>query len=475
MEYVPKKHQIIAADFLRAHDRCALFLDMGLGKTVVTLTRIKELIDALVIRRALVIAPLRVAETTWSTEAEKWDHLKGLRVSCVIGDADRRKRRLATDADVYVINRENVQWLVEGLQGRWPFDCVVVDELSSFKNHQAKRWRYLRRVIKSSDYVIGLTGTPAPNGYMDLWPEIYLIDNGEALGNTVGKYRDKYFNPGRRNGQVVWEWVLKPGAKEAIDSKIKPFCLSMSKEDWLEMPPLMTNIVSVHIDRKERAVYNQLMRDRVLPLLNGELSTMQDMDSAVVGSTAAVLSNKLLQMANGAVYDEDGQVYRIHDKKLDALEELLGATGDNVLVFYNYKHDRDRILERFPEARVLEGPKDIEDWNAGEIRIMLCHPASAAYGINLQQGGHTVAWFGLPWSLELHEQANARLHRQGQEYPVMVHYIVASGTLDERVLRVLQQKDAVQASLLNALKDFVKEEDKICLTSSTSLATELLR
>ena len=365
--------------------------------------------------------------------------------------------------------------MIEGLQGKWPFDMVVIDELSSFKNHQAKRWRFLRRAIGTSDYVIGLTGTPAPNGYMDLWPEMYLIDGGEALENTIGKYRDKYFNPGRRNGQVVWEWVLKAGAKEVIDNKIKPFCLSMSKEDWLDLPPLMTNIVSVHIDRKERTIYNQMLRDRVLPLLKGELSTMQDMDSAVVGSTAAVLSNKLLQMANGAVYDEDGQVYRIHDKKLDALEELLGATGDNVLVFYNYKHDRDRIMERFPEARVLEGPKDIEDWNKGEIRIMLCHPASAAYGINLQQGGHTVAWFGLPWSLELHEQANARLHRQGQEYPVIVHYIVASGTLDDRVLRVLQQKDAVQSGLLNALKDFVREEDKICLTSSTSLATVPLR
>ena len=437
------------------------------GKTVVTLTRIKELVDACVVRRVLVIAPLRVAESTWSTEAAKWDHLQGLRVAKVIGEADRRKRALATDSDVYVINRENVQWLVEGLQGKWPFDCVVIDELSSFKNHQAKRWRYLRRVIKASDYVIGLTGTPAPNGYMDLWPEIYLIDNGEALGNTVGKYRDKYFNPGRRNGQVIWEWTLKPGAKDAIDSRIKPFCLSMSKDDWLDLPPLMTNIVTVSIDRKEGQVYNQMMRDRVLPLLEGELSTLQDMDSAVVGSTAAVLSNKLLQMANGAVYDEDGNVFRIHDKKLDALEELLGATGDNVLVFYNYKHDRDRILERFPDARQLEGPQDIDDWNAGKIRIMLCHPASAAYGINLQQGGHTVAWFGLPWSLELHEQANARLHRQGQEHPVMVHYIVAKGTLDERVLKVLQQKDAVQSSLLDALKDFALE-DKKCLSNFIS-------
>lgn len=458
MEYIPKKHQQIAAKFLRDHDRCALFLDMGLGKTVVTLTRIKELIDATVVRRVLVVAPLRVAESTWSREAEKWDHLHGLRVSCVIGEAAKRKRALAVDADVYVINRENVQWLVEGLQGTWPFDCVVIDELTSFKNHQSKRWRMLRRAIGASDYVIGLTGTPAPNGYMDLWAEMYLIDGGEALGKTIGAYRDKYFNPGRRNGQVIWEWNLKPGARNVIDTKLKPMCLSMSKEDWLELPPLTTNILEVTIDEKERRVYNQMLRDRVLPLLDGDLSTMGEMDSAVVGSTAAVLSNKLLQMANGAVYDENGGVFKIHDKKLDTLQELVDSVGDNLLVFYNYKHDKDRILERFPDARCLEGPQDIDDWNAGKIRMLLCHPASAAYGINLQQGGHTVAWFGLPWSLELHTQANARLYRQGQEHPVIVHYIVAKDTLDEKVLRVLQNKDAVQQGLLDALKDYVKEE-----------------
>lgn len=458
MEYVPKKHQEIAAKFLSDHDRCCLFLDMGLGKTVVTLTRIKELVDACVVKRVLVVAPLRVAESTWGSEAEKWDHLAGLRVSVVVGDAKKRKRALATDSDVYVINRENVQWLVEGLQGKWPFDCVVLDELTSFKNHQSKRFRYLRRVIGTSDYVIGLTGTPAPNGYMDLWPEIYLIDGGDALGRTVGQFRDKYFTPGRRNGQVVWEWNLKPGAKEAIDAKLKPMCLSMTKEDWLTLPPLTTNIMEVIIDEKERRVYDRMLRDRVLPLLDGELSTMQDMDSAVVGSTAAVLSNKLLQMANGAVYDENGEVFKIHDKKLDALEELVDSVGDNILVFYNYKHDLDRIMNRFPEARKLEGDQDIVDWNAGKIRILLCHPASAAFGINLQQGGHTVAWFGLPWSLELHTQANARLHRQGQEHPVIVHYIVAKDTLDEKVLKVLQNKDAVQRGLLDALKDYVREE-----------------
>lgn len=458
MEYVPKKHQKIAADFLKDHDRCALFLDMGLGKTVITLTRIKELIDACVIRRVLVIAPKRVAETTWSTEAAKWDHLKDLRVSVVVGDAKHRKVMLKKDADIYVINRENVQWLVEGLKGGWPFDCTVIDELSSFKTRSSLRWRYLKRVIGLSDYVIGLTGTPAPNGYEDLWAEIYLLDQGKALGTTLGAYRDKYFNPGRRNGQVVFEWILKPGAKAAVDAKLKPLCLSMSKEDWLELPPITNNIINVRMDKAERKVYDQMLKDSVLPILDGKLSTLDDMDSAVVGSTAAVLSNKLLQMANGAVYDENGEVFQIHDHKIEALRELSESNGDNMMVFYEYKHDLEKIQASFPDARKLEGPQDIDDWNAGKIKMLLCHPASAAYGINLQQGGHTVVWYGLPWSLELHTQANARLHRQGQEYPVIVHYIICEDTLDERVYKVLQKKDAVQQGLLNALKDYVKEE-----------------
>ena len=458
MEYIPKRHQQIAAEFLKDHDRCALFLDMGLGKTVITLTWIKELLDAAVIKKALVIAPKRVAESTWSTEAQKWDHLKDLQVSVVVGTADHRTRMLKRNADVYVINRENVQWLVDGLKGKWPFDCTVIDELSSFKTRSSLRWRYLKRVIGLSDYVIGLTGTPAPNGYEDLWAEIYLLDQGKALGTTLGAYRDKYFVPGRRNAHVVFEYLLKPGAKEAIDARLKPLCLSMSKEDWLELPPLMANIINVRMDKAERKVYDQMLQSSVLPLLDGQLSTMDDMDSAVVGTTAAVLSNKLLQMANGAVYDENGEVFQIHDHKIEALRELSESNGDNLMVFYEYKHDLEKIMANFPDARKLEGPKDIEDWNAGKIKMLLCHPASAAYGINLQAGGHTVVWYGLPWSLELHTQANARLHRQGQEHPVIVHYIICEDTLDERVYKVLQKKDAVQQGLLNALKDYVKEE-----------------
>ena len=399
-----------------------------------------------------------MAESTWSTEAAKWDHLKDLRVSVVVGEARHRKVMLKKDADIYVINRENVQWLVEGLNGKWPFDCTVIDELSSFKTRSSLRWRYLKRVIGLSDYVIGLTGTPAPNGYEDLWAEMYLLDQGKALGTTLGAYRDKYFVPGRRNGQVVFEWLLKPGAKAAVDAKLKPLCLSMSKDDWLQLPPITTNLIYVRMDKAERKLYDQMLQSSVLPLLDGQLSTMDDMDSAVVGTTAAVLSNKLLQMANGAVYDENGEVFQIHDHKIEALRELLESNGDNLMVFYEYKHDLEKIMANFPDARKLEGPKDIDDWNAGKIKMLLCHPASAAYGINLQQGGHTVVWYGLPWSLELHTQANARLHRQGQEHPVIVHYILCENTLDERVYRVLQSKDAVQQGLLNALKEYVKEE-----------------
>ena len=428
---------------------------------MVTLTRIKELRDALVIRRALVVAPKRVAEATWSSEAEKWDHLQDLKVSVVMGTVKQRERALLAPADVYVINRDNLKWLVEGFVGakkKWPFDLVVLDELPSFKNTGSKRWRAARRVMHLSDYLIGLTGTPVPNGYEELWGQIYLVDYGASLGKTHGAFDEKYFRPGRTNGHVVFDWILKPGAKEAIDAALKPFCLSMTKEDWLELPPLMTNIISVRMEKDERKLYDQLYKDKVLPLLDGKLSELDDSDSAIVGSTAAVLSNKLLQMANGAVYDENGEVFHVHDQKLDALEELADSNGDNLLVFYEYKHDLARIQAKFSNARLLENAQDIDDWNAGKIKMLLCHPASAAFGLNLQQGGHTIVWFGLPWSLELHTQSIARLHRQGQEHPVIVHYIICEKTLDEKVYAVLQEKEAVQKSLLDALKDYVKEE-----------------
>ena len=458
MQYVPKAHQQLALEFLRSHNRAALFLDMGLGKTVVTLTRIQELLDDYAVNRVLVIAPKRVAEDTWSREVQKWDHTQGLIVSKVLGSAEQRRAALATPAQIYVINRENVQWLVSELGSSWPFEMVVIDELSSFKSAQAKRWRSLKRVIKLSKYVIGLTGTPAPNGYIDLWPQMFLVDNGHALGTTITGYRQSYFAPGAHRGHVVYEWKLRIGAKDAIDNRLRESCLSMSKEDWLSLPPITYNQVTVRMDRAERKVYEQLMQDRVLPLLRGKLSDLKDMDSAVVGATAATLAGKLLQMANGAVYDENGDVFLVHNRKLDALAELEEvAQGQPLLVFYSFKHDLARIQERFPHARKLETAKDIEDWNNGKIPMLLCHPASAGHGLNLQSGGNIIVWYSMPWSLELYAQANARLHRQGQEHPVIVHHLICEDTIDERVLSVLQRKNSTQRELLNALKGELHE------------------
>ena len=455
MNYTPLKHQQLAGDFLRGHNRAALLLDMGRGKTVITLTRLSELFEDFAIEKALVIAPKRVAEDTWTREAAKWDHLTGLRVVPVLGDQKHRLAALATPGDIYVINRENVQWLVETFGKRWDFDAIIIDELSSFKSPKAKRWRCLKRVAKLAKIVWGLTGTPAGNGYIDLWPEMFLIDGGDRLGHTLGEFRTKWFSPGAHKGNIVYEWRLKPGAKEDIDRRLSDICLSMSKEDWLTLPPVVHNTVTVRMDAKERKLYDQLRRDCVLPLLGGELADMKNFDQAIVGGTAATLSGKLLQMANGAVYDEDGGVVHIHDRKLDALADIAEeAHGQSLLVFYSYRHDIDRIRERFPQAVEIGGSETITAWNAGEIPMLLCHPASAGHGLNLQQGGHIIVWFGLPWSLELYQQANARLNRMGQGQSVIVHHVVCEGTLDEKVLSALTEKDAVQKGLLDALKGY---------------------
>jgi len=459
MQYIPRKHQQIAAEFLAAHDRCCLFLDMGLGKTVITLTHLCNLLNDFSIFKALVIAPKRVAEDTWSREAAKWDHLQHLRISRVLGDRETRLAALAADADIYIINRENVPWLVEQRGGKWDFDCVVIDELSSFKSAQAKRWRSLRRVIKLATHVIGLTGTPAPNGYEDLWPELFLIDGGAALGKTLGAYRQTYFYAGAHKGHIVYEWKLKRGAREKIDERIAPFCLSMSKDDWLELPPIIYNEIPVRMTDAERKSYDRFLRDSVLPLLSGETSTVDEMDSAIVGSTAATALGKLLQMANGACYDDNGGVFHLHDHKIEALEDLVeAANGQPVLVFYSYGHDIARLKRAFPEGKVLNTSDDITAWNNGEIPILFCHPASAGHGLNLQEGGHIIVWFGLPWSLELYQQANARLHRQGQEKSVIVHHILCEDTVDEKVLATLQKKDATQRELLDALKGYLIDE-----------------
>ena len=459
MEFKPKSHQEMAMRFLREHDHCALFLDMGLGKTVVSLTVTKELLDDFRIEKALVIAPKRVAESTWTTEKEKWDSLHDLRIVQVLGSSSNRQKALAINADIYVINRENVQWLVDYYKGIWPFDLVIIDELSSFKNPQAKRFKTLRRVIKQSTFVWGLTGTPAPNGYMDLWAEMFLIDGGERLGRFIGSYRQQYFYAAAHRGYIVYEYRLRTGAKERIDRKLSDICLSMSKEDWLQLPDIIYNDVRVKMTSAERKVYAKFQQDRVLPLLGDKLSTIDDMSSAVLGETAAVLSGKLLQMANGAVYDDNGSVFHLHDRKLDALDEIVESSqGTPLLVFYSYRHDLDRIKARFPEAVELKSSKDITRWNAGEIPMLLCHPASAGFGLNLQEGSHIMVWFGLPWSLENYQQSIARLHRQGQEHPVIVHHIICDDTLDDRVLSALQSKDATQKSLLDALKGYLKDE-----------------
>lgn len=415
------------------------------------------------IRNALVIAPKRVAEDTWSREQAKWEHLKHLKVVKVMGTKDKRLAALKEQADIYIINRENVEWLVETLGTRWRFDAVVIDELSSFKSAKSKRWKALRKVIFGSRYVYGLTGTPASNGYLDLWPEMYLLDHGERLGKTLGAYRSTYFNPGAHKGHVVFEWRLKPGARERIDARLSDICLSMSKEDWLDLPERTYNTIPVQLDSKARKLYDQFKRDKILPLVHEheKLAVAQgmDYDTAVVGDMAAQVSGKLLQMANGAVYNDDGEIFHIHDAKLDMLAEIADTSaGQPILVFYNYKHDLKRLQERFPDAVKMDGEDVISAWNRGEIPMLLCQPASAGHGLNLQDGGHIIVWFGLTWSLELYQQANDRLHRMGQRSAVIVHHLVAEDTIDEKVMAALTAKDATQKGLLDALKQYLQEE-----------------
>ena len=458
MKYEPREHQIRAMNFLRQHDRGALWLDMGLGKSSITLTVLNEyLYKDFRLDKVLVIAPKRVAEDTWTREADKWDHLQHLRISKMLGTAKQREKAYQADADIYIINRENVVDLVEKHGKDWKFDAVVIDESSSFKATKAKRWRLLKRVAPLCKVVWELTGTPG--GLLDLWAQIYLMDGGERLGKTLTAYRDKYFTPGARRGHVVYEWKPKPGAQERIEAALSDICLSMKAGDWLDMPARVDVEHFVHMSSAERKIYDKLEKERVLPLLEGRLTeNFDDADHAILGDTAAALTNKLLQMANGAVYDDDGNIIRIHDAKLDVLEEIVEAAGQEpVLVYYNYKHDLERIKARFPQAQTLDTGDDIRAWNDGEIPLLLCHPASVAYGLNMQEGGHIIVWFGPTWSLELYQQANARLLRQGQTDTVFIHHILTEGTLDLRVVQSLEKKDGAQEALLNALKGYLKE------------------
>ena len=388
----------------------------------------------------LVIAPLQTARNTWGSEIEKWDHLSSLRLSLILGDVKQRRAALEEEADVYVVNRENVVWLCEELKD-WPFDMVVIDELSSFKNPSAKRFKALRKQIPFAKRVVGLTGTPAVNGYIDLWSEVYLLDRGERLGRTIGMYRQSYFHPGRSNGHVVYEWVMNRGAKEIIDERLSDLCVSMKAVDFLEMPDRVETDVYVEMCAAEKKLYDQFGRDHVLP----------DMD--IVGANAAVVQAKLLQMANGFIYDEDKTAHHIHSHKLEAVDEIIEAAGTRpVLLFYTFIEDKNRLAERFPEARELKTKADVDDWNAGKIPLLIAHPASTGHGLNLQEGGNIVVWFGLPWSLELYQQANARLYRQGQKNTVYIYHILTKDTHDTDVLRALKSKNLTQEELLRALK-----------------------
>lgn len=423
------------------NDVFALLLDMGLGKSVITLTAIVELMhNYFEVSKVLIIAPLRVARDTWSNECEKWEHLKNLKISKIIGSEIERKVALNKKADIYIINRENVEWLCE--KYKFDFDMVVIDELSSFKCHKSKRFKALRKVRPKIKRIVGLTGTPAPNSLMDLWSQINLLDMGERLGRFIGGYRDRYFTPDKRNAQIVFSYKLRDKAEDAIYDKISDICISMKACDYLNMPKCIFNKMEVYMNEKEAMLYKKLENDMILPFKDGDIDAVN----------AAALSNKLLQLANGAVYDENSKVKVIHDKKLDALEDLIeSANGRSILVFYGYKHDKDRIIKRF-NAEEINTSQDITKWNNEEMKIAIAHPASAAHGLNLQSGGSIVIWFGLTWSLELYEQANARLYRQGQKETVVIHHIICKGTIDEQVVKVLEKKQIGQNQLINAVK-----------------------
>ncbi|MBR6543127.1 MAG: DEAD/DEAH box helicase, partial [Anaerotignum sp.] len=387
----------------------------------------------------------RVAEDTWSRESAKWDHLQELKISKILGTPIQRRKALASDADIYVINRENVVWLTEELEKtrqEWFFDVVVIDELSSFKNPQAKRFKALRKYITKAKRVIGLTGTPAPNGLLDLWSQVYLLDSGERLGKTVTGYRDRYFVPDKRNQMMVFSYKPKPEAEKAINEKIADICISMKAEDWLSLPEKMDILHPVRLSDKEMRDYEKFEREQYIEFMQGEVTAL----------TSAALTGKLLQYSNGAMYLPEGGYAVVHDRKLDALEDVVeSANGNPVLCFYEFRHDQERIMERFPDARILKNAKDIEDWNKGKVSLLLAHPAGAGHGLNLQDGGNIIVWFGLNWSLELYQQAVARLYRQGQLKPVMNIHLVTEGTRDELALKSLQNKKEVQDEILDYL------------------------
>ena len=446
MKFVPYDYQKRAIDKIISLPSVGLFLEMGLGKSVITLTAVKYLIyDELDITKVLVIAPLMVARDTWSRECDKWDHLKSLKVSKILGNAKQREVAVHADADIYVINRENVAWLVENYRNAWKWDMLVIDELSSFKSPKSERFRALKKVRPKFKRIVGLTGTPDPNGLMDLWAEIYLLDGGQRLERTIGAYRRKYFRPGRSNGYVVYDWLPVPGADKVIPKKIKDITVSMLAADYLQLPKRIDRIVSVTLTDDEQKTYRKLEREHLLELDETEVSA----------PNAAAVMGKLLQLSGGAVYDDDGGVVEFHSEKLKALEAIIESNSEPVLIFYGYRHERSRILKAFKDygPRELKSEGDIADWNDGKIRVLIAHPASVGYGLNLQDGGHIIIWYSLPWSLDQYQQANARLYRQGQQKPVIIHHLIATGTVDEQVMKALTEKNTSQAALMHLLDE----------------------
>lgn len=438
---------------------CALFLSCGLGKTVTTLTAILDLLEGCVISKVLVIAPKRVTQVTWRDEINNWNHLKGLRLSIIDGTADQRRAAMMADADIYAVSRDNITWLIQEYGGvRIPFDMVVIDELTSFKNHASKRFKALRKVRKFIPRVVGLTGTPSPNGLIDLWSQMYLIDEGQRLGKSIGRYRDEFFTVGQRNGDIVYSYIPKSPAEETeqkISTRISDICLSMSAEDYLKMPDKIMIYDNVEMDEKDYRRYKEFERERILELI--------DSDEPLSAASAAALSNKLQQFANGAVYDSERNVMQVHDQKIEKLKELVeAANGNPVLIAYSFKHDLDKITEALKEYKPvkLQTPADVQRWNEGKIQVLITHPASCGHGLNLQKGGNTIIWYGNTWSLELYLQFNARLYRQGQKKPVYIHHIVTKGTVDEKIIRSLGGKKDTQDGLMNCIKELMEYYSK---------------
>lgn len=452
-KFTPHEYQRYAIEYIKSHPITALFLDMGLGKTVTTLTAINDLMyDSFEVSRVLIIAPLRVARDTWPAEIEKWEHLSNLTYSVAVGTAEERKAALRMQADIYIINRENVQWLIEEMP--FDYDMVVIDELSSFKNHQTKRFKALMKVRPKVKRIVGLTGTPSSNGLMDLYAEFRMLDMGQRLGRFIGQYRMKYFIPDKRNGMVVYSYKPISGAEDEIYEKITDITISMRANDHLNMPKLVNSEYVVYLSQTEKEKYIEMKKELILELPDGE----------VTAANSASLSNKLSQMANGAIYDDDGVVIGIHDRKLDALEDIIeAANGKPVLVVYWFNHDLQRIQERLKKLHIphstMDKPGSIVKWNNGEIPVALIHPASAGHGLNLQSGGNCLVWFGLTWSLELYSQTNARLWRQGQQAEtVVIQHIITKDTVDERIMKALQEKDKTQSALLEAVKAEIENQ-----------------